>query len=118
AFAITRATPEGGIERGAPTITVAHAILVGPSRIRLVQIRRDGEHNIEVKQLAETAIAASRGRRALEVTVDPGTVTVTLDGKRASFPWKPDGDGDGFAGFLFNGVGYAAIGQPTIKTSR
>lgn len=116
AFAITRVTPEGGIERGAPTITIAHAILVGTSRIRLVQIRRDGEHHIEVKQLAETAIAASRGRRALEVTVDPGTVTVVLDGKRASFSWKPEGDGDGFAGFLFNGVGYAAISQPAIKS--
>jgi hypothetical protein len=48
--------------------------------------------------------------------VEPGTVTVSVDGKRASFPWKPEGEGDGFAGFLFNGVGYAAVGQPTIKS--
>jgi hypothetical protein len=117
AFAISRVTPEGGIERGAPTITVAHAVLVGADRVRLVQIRRDGEHHIELKQLAEAAIGASRaGRRALEVTVEPGSVTVTLDGKRASFPWKAEGEGDGFAGFLFNGVGYAAVGQPTIKS--
>ena len=118
AFAITRVTPEGSIQRDAPTITVAHAILVGPSRVRLVQIRRDGEHHIELKQLAEAAVASSRTRRALEVTVEPGTVTAILDGKRLSFPWKADGDGDGFTGFLFNGVGYAAIGQPQIKAGR
>jgi len=116
AFAISRPTPEGGIERGTPTITVAHAVLVGKDRVRLVQIRRDGEHHLEVKQLADASIGgAGPGRRPLEVTVEPGKVTVSVGGKRATFPWKPEGAGDGFAGFLFTGAGYAAISQPSIK---
>jgi len=117
AFAITRVTPEGGIQRGAPAIAVAHAVLVGNDRVRLVQIQRDGEHKITVKQIADAAIGAARaGRRPLEVTVEPGTVTVSVDGKRASFPWKPQGDGDGFAGFIFHGVGYASVASPSIKS--
>jgi TolB-like protein len=116
AFAISRPTPEGGIERGTPTITVAHAVLVGTDRVRLVQLRRDGEHNLEIKQLADAAIGgAGTGRRPLEVIVEPGKVTVSVGGKRATFPWKAEGAGDGFAGFLFTGAGYAAISQPSIK---
>jgi hypothetical protein len=48
-------------------------------------------------------------------TVDPGTVTVSIDGKRVSLPWKPEGDtAEGFAGFLFGGLGYAMLEKPSI----
>lgn len=115
AFAITRVVPEGGIQRGAPAVAIAYAVLVAGDRVRLVQVTRDGEHHIDVKQLAEAGIGARAGRRSLEVVVEPGTVTAGVDGKRASFPWKPDGDADGFVGFMFNGVGYASISQPSVK---
>jgi len=115
AFAITRVVLEGGIKKDAPIIPIAGAVLVGGDRVRLVQLLRDGEDHIEMKQLADAAIGPGQGgRRALEVKVEPGTITVTVDGKRASFPWKAENDGDGFAGFIFNGVGYAAISKPTI----
>jgi hypothetical protein len=38
-----------------------------------------------------------------------------VDGKRVSLPWKPVGDtAEGFAGFVFHGLGYAAIEKPSI----
>jgi hypothetical protein len=117
-FAMKRVVPDGGIERGAPLITVGYGVLVGDAQVHLVQITRDGEHNIAVKRLAEAAVGAGRGKRALEVKVDPGNVSVTVDGKRVSFPWKPEGgDADGFAGFIFDGVGYASLAQPTVTVA-
>lgn len=113
AFAVSRVTPEGGIQRDAPAVTIAHAVLIANDRARLVQITRDGEHNIEVKQLADAPLTGRTGRRSLEVTVDPTTVAVTVDGKRASFPLKSH-DTDGFVGFLFNGPGYASIAGASI----
>jgi len=115
AFAINRIVPDGGIERGAPAIVIAHAVLLAGAKVRLVQVTRDGEHHVDVKQLAEAPVGARAGRRSLEVGVDAATVTVTVDGKRTQFPWKPDGDGDGFIGFLFDGVGYASLAQPSVK---
>jgi TolB-like protein len=114
-FAIRRIVASGGIHEGAPPLAIATAVLVGPDRVRLVQILRDGEHRISVAPLGEAAIAPARGgRRALEVVVESGSVAVTVDGKRSAFAWKPDDDGDGFTGFLFNGVGYASISGASI----
>jgi TolB-like protein len=116
AFAINRIGPEGGIKPGAPAITVGYAVLVANDRARLVRILRDGEHRIDLKPLAEAGVDARAGRRLLEVKVEPGTVSVTVDGKQSAFPWKPEGDGDGFAGFIFNGLGYAAISQASASS--
>jgi TolB-like protein len=115
AFALSRMRPDGGIQPGVPAITIGYAVLVGADRVRLVQITRDGEHTIDLKQLADAAVGGRRaGRRPLEVTVEPGRVAVGVDGKRVSFPWKPERDGDGFVGFLFNGLGYASLSKASI----
>jgi hypothetical protein len=115
-FGLNRLVGYGGIKDGVPAITIGHAVIVGDGRVRLVQILRDGEYNIELRRLGEASLPGSRtGKRPMEVMVDPGTVTVSLDGKRVSLPWKPEGDSaDGFAGFVFNGVGHAVIDKPTI----
>jgi hypothetical protein len=105
----------GGIKEGAPAITIGYALTVAEGRARLSQILRDGEGNYELRKLADAPVAARPGKRPMEVTVDPGTVTVTLDGKRVSLPWKPVGDtAEGFAGFVFTGRGYATIEKPSI----
>ena len=115
AFALSRVMPDSGIEPGVPEVTIGYAVLVGLDRVRLVQITRDGEHVVFVKQLADAALGpGARGRRALEVTVEPGIVAISVDGKRASFPVKQARDADGFAGFLFNGPGYATLSSPSI----
>jgi TolB-like protein len=114
AFALSRMTPDTSIEHGVPVITIGYGVLVGADRARLVQITRDGEHVITVKQLADAAIGGRSGRRSLEVAVEPGRVTVSVDGKRVTFPWKPERDTDGFAGFLFNGPGYASLSRASI----
>jgi len=115
AFALSRVTPEGGIEHNAPLVTIAYAVLVATDRVRLVQITRDGENEIEVKQLADAQVGAGRGGpRALEVTVEPGKVNASVDGKRVAFPWKPAGDPDGFVGYIFNGPGYASLSRASI----
>jgi TolB-like protein len=115
AFALSRMTPEGGIERGAPIVTIGYAVLVAADRARLVQITRDGEHRVEVKQLADASVGAGRGGpRALEVTVEPGKVAASVDGKRVAFPWKPERDADGFLGVIFNGPGYASLSRAAI----
>ena len=101
----------------------AYAVLLGNDRVRLVQITFEPHRNssldtyYKIHQLAEVAVAAPKGsRRVLEVKVRPGTVLASLDGRRvASFPWKPEGDGEGFAGFIFNGIGYASLAQPSIN---
>lgn len=115
-FGLNRLVPAGGIKSGVPATTIGYALTVADGKVTLSQILRDGEHRIERKQLGEAALPAPRAaRRPLEVTVDPGTVTVSLDGKRVSLPWKPEGDtADGFAGFLFGGLGYAVIEKPSI----
>jgi len=119
AFAITRIVPDGGIVRGAPPVTIAYAALVGDDRVRLVKIERDGEHKIHLTDLAQADVGAPRApRRSLEVKVEPGTVSVTVDGKRAQLPWKPDGEGEGFAGLIFAGSGYASFSKPTIEVGR
>ena len=114
AFALTRTTPEGGIDKRQPTITIGYAVLVGADRVRLVQLTRDGEHNLAVTQLAEQGLGGGRGARALEVAVEPGKVTATVDGKRVAFPWKPAGEPDGFIGLAFFGAGYAQLTHPSI----
>jgi TolB-like protein len=113
-FATARMMPDTSIQPGVPVITIGYAVLVGADRVRLVQITRDGEHTVEVKQLADAAVGGRAGRRSLEVTVEPSKVAVSVDGKRASFPWKPEREGDGFVGFLFNGPGYASISKASI----
>jgi TolB-like protein len=114
-FSLARVMPDTGIQEGAPVITIGYAVLVGTDRARLVQITRDGEHVVYVKQLADAAVGTGRaGRRSLEVTVEPGRVAVTVDGKRASFPWKPERDADGFIGFIFHGPGYASLARASI----
>jgi hypothetical protein len=115
AFAISRMAPEGSIQHNVPAITIAYAVVVGTDQARLVRLTRDGEHTIEVKQLATAAVEGRRaGRRSLEVTVESGKVSVNVDGKRVSFPFKPDRDPDGFVGFIFNGAGYASLSHPSI----
>jgi len=114
AFALSRVTPEGGIQDNAPVITIGYAVLVGTDRARLVQITRDGQHAIDLKQLATAALGGRAGRRPLEVAIEPGKVSVSVDGKRVAFPWKPERDPDGFAGFLFNGQGYAMLSNASI----
>ncbi len=114
-FGLNRLIGYGGIKHGVPAITIGYALTVADGRARLSQILRDGEYNLELRSLGEAAVPERTGKRAMEVTVDPGTVTVTLDGKRVSLPWKPEGDtAEGFAGFVFSGLGYAVIDKPTI----
>src|SRR5262249_55272482 len=117
AFGVSRFESEGGLKKGVPPIAIAYAVLVAGDKVRLVQVPRDGENHIDVKPLGEAGIGGRAGKRALEVTVDPATVAVSVDGQRASFKWKPDGDADGFIGFMFNGVGYASLAQPAIKAA-
>ena len=93
---------------------VLATVLVGADRVRLVQLTRDGEHNLAVTQLAEQGLGGGRGARALEVAVEPGKVTATVDGKRVAFPWKPAGEPDGFIGLAFFGAGYAQLTHPSI----
>lgn len=114
AFAISRAEPEGGIQHGVPDVVIAYAVLVAGDRVRLVEITRNGEHDLAVRSLADTAVGAGRGPRMLEVAVEPGKVTASVDGKRAQFPWKPANDGDGFIGLVFHGTGYAALARASI----
>jgi TolB-like protein len=115
AFAMRRLQPDGSIVKGAPAITVAYAVLFGDGKVRLVQITRDGEHNLAVKELADAGIPRASGKRAVEVKVDAGSVSVVVDGKRVSLPWKvAAGETEGFVGYLFSGVGYASLAQPAI----
>ncbi|HEX2689213.1 MAG TPA: CsgG/HfaB family protein [Kofleriaceae bacterium] len=114
-FALSRVMPDAGIEHGVPEITIGYAVLVGTDRAHLVQITRDGEHVVDVKQLADAAVGSGRaGRRPVQVTVEPGSVAVSVDGKRVSFPWKPGGDADGFVGFVFHGPGYASVSNASL----
>ena len=115
-FGLNRLVPAGGIKQGVPAITIGYAATVADGRARLVQLLRDGEYKIEWRQLADAPLPGGRsGKRPMEVTVEPGSVTVSVDGKRVSLPWKPVGDtAEGFAGFVFHGLGYAAIEKPTI----
>jgi len=115
-FGLNRLVPAGGIKEGVPAITIGYAVTVSKGRARLIQVLRDGEYKIEWRQLADAAVPAGRsGKWPMEVTVDPGSVGVTVDGKRVSLPWKPVGDtAEGFAGLVFHGLGYAAIEKPSI----
>jgi TolB-like protein len=115
-FGLNRLIGAGGIKQGVPAITIGYAVTVADGRVRLVQILRDGEYKIEWRQLAQAAVPAGRpGKRPMEVTVEPGRAEVNVDGKRVSLPWKPEGDtAEGFAGFVFNGLGYAVIEKPSI----
>jgi TolB-like protein len=115
-FGLNRLIGFGGIKEGVPAITIGYSLTVADGRVRLSQILRDGEYKIELRQLGEASVPESRGgKQPMEVTVDPGTVTVSLNGKRVSLPWKPEGDtAEGFAGFVFRGLGYAMIDQPSI----
>jgi TolB-like protein len=114
-FGLNRLVGFGGIKQGVPAITIGYALTVADGRARLAQILRDGEYNIELRRLGEAALPGRAGKQSMEVTVDPGTVTVSLDGKRVSLPWKPEGDtAEGFAGFVFAGLGYAVIEKPSI----
>jgi TolB-like protein len=115
-FGLNRLVPAGGIKRGIPAITIGYAVTVASGRVTLSQLLRDGEYRLERKIIGEAPVPAARaGKRPMEVTVDPGTVTVSIDGKRVSLPWKPEGDtAEGFAGFLFGGLGYATIEKPSI----
>jgi TolB-like protein len=115
-FGLNRLVGAGGIKRGVPSTTIGYAVTVADGRVKLSQILRDGEYRIDRKILGEAPLPAPRGaRRPMEVTVDPGTVTVNIDGKRISLPWNPEGDtAEGFAGFVFDGLGYAVIDKPSI----
>ena len=114
-FAGNRVVPQGSLHPGAPGVTIAWAVVLGNDRVRLVQIQRDGDHKILVRDVADGAVGPARGgRRAVEVKVDSDTVTATVDGKKVTLPWKPDGDADGFVGFMFSGIGYASIAQPVV----
>jgi hypothetical protein len=114
AFGLKRVLPEGGIVRGAPLVIVGHAIVANDGKVTLVQITRDGEHNVELKPLAEAKVAAGLGRRELDVSVEADKVNVKIGNDSVSLPYKP-GDGDGFVGFLFRGLNHAAISEPRIQ---
>jgi len=114
-FGMRRVVPDGGIEKGAPEITIGYAVLVGDSKVRLIQLTRDGEHRLARRELADANIGGGRGKRALEVKVEGGSVSVSVDGKRVSLPLKASpAELDGFVGFVFDGVGYASLAQPAI----
>jgi TolB-like protein len=114
AFGLKRVLPDGSIVRGAPLVIVGHAIVANDGKVTLVQITRDGEHNVELKPLAEAKVAAGLGRRVLDVTVEADKVNVKIGNDSVSLPYKP-GDGDGFVGFLFRGLNHAAIAEPRIQ---
>jgi TolB-like protein len=115
-FGLNRLVSAGGIKRGVPPTTIGYAVMVAGGRVTLTRILRDGEHRLESKLVSEAPVPAPRAaRRPMEVTVDPGTVTVNIDGKRVSLPWKAEGDtAEGFAGLVFGGLGYAVIEKPSI----
>jgi TolB-like protein len=109
AFAMTDVLHDVKVAKEGPPHTFAYAVLLAGDRVRLVQVTRNAEYKQEVTELAQAPIGPSQGKRAMEVGIEPGKVTVVVDRKRASFPWKPEGDGDGFAGVAFYGLGYAAV---------
>jgi TolB-like protein len=116
-FGLNRLSAAGGIKHGVPPTTIGYALTVADGEARLIQVLRDGELRLQLKVLGTAALPAARaGKRLLEVTVDPGKVVANVDGARVSLPWQPEGDtAEGFAGFVFNGLGYAAIGDPSIS---
>jgi len=108
-----------GPREGAPPATIGWAVLVGGDRARLVKLQRQAGGDVVTAPVAEADVGAARGpRRAVEVSVQPGTVEVTVDGKRAQLAWaaEPDASGEGFAGFVFDGAGYASIISPKFTT--
>jgi TolB-like protein len=117
AFGLKRVLPDGSIERGAPILVLGHAVVASDGKVTLVQITRDGEHNVELKPLAEAKVAPGLGRRALEVSVEADKVNVKIGNDSVTLPYKPS-DGDGFVGFLFRGLNHAAISEPRVQVGQ
>jgi TolB-like protein len=118
AFAMARVAPEGGIDKKKPTRTIAYAVMLVGDRVRLLQLTRDGEHNLGEQVLGEADVGTGRGKRHMEIKVEAQNVAVIVDGKRVSFPYKPAGDTDGFAGIVFQDPGYAAVSGLSFKAER
>jgi TolB-like protein len=105
--------------KGAQPQRVGWAVLVGADpKARLVGIVRQPGGDMVLQPVAEADVGAPRGsRRQVEVTVQPGSVDIVVDGKRASLPWRPEpGRDEGFAGYAFDGIGYASVVSPRITT--
>jgi TolB-like protein len=117
AFALDRIMAHA--PKGGQPIRVGWAVLVGADpKARLVSIVRQPGGDVVYEPIAEADVGAARGsRRSVEVSVAPGSVDVVVDGTRASLPWKPEaGRDEGFAGWAFDGIGYASVVSPRITT--
>lgn len=115
-FAMQRVLPEGGIERDAPVLTVAYAVVSDGASVRLMRVTRDGEHRYATQELAKAAVDAKSGARKLEVNVGESAVSVRLNGKSMSFPLKlSPAEADGFVGFVFQGSGEVVLSQSKVS---
>jgi TolB-like protein len=116
AFGLRRLTPEGGIERDAPLLSIGHAVMIVGDKLRLLRITRNGEHKLALVQLAEAPIKPPRDKQKLTLKVAAGAVAVTLGSQQVSFPLKlAPSELEGYVGFVFRGPGYASIAEPSIQ---
>lgn len=115
-FGLKQLRPEGGIERGAPPVTVGFALMLVGDKAKLVRISRDGEHRVTLVPLAEAKITPPTKPQKLELKLAAGSVALTLGSERVSLPFKAaPSELEGYVGFVFRGTGYASIAAPRIQ---